>query len=147
MDWYYYIAVALILSELVLLLHALKSYRYAISKYRRRRSSYQPCTSLIVPCKDLETNFSENITSFFEQDFDDYSLWFVVAERTDPAYSELDRLKAKLSAKSKAKNIQILIAGKAETCSQKLHNLLHCYKRIGNDVRILAFADSDIRVR
>jgi ceramide glucosyltransferase len=53
--------------------------------------------------------------------------------------------------------VQIFIAGKINerrasstehrTCSQKIHNLLHCYEKIGDDVEVLAFADSDARVR
>ena len=157
MVWYYYIALAAILSQLLFLFQTYNNYRYALSKYKRKRSSYRPRTALLVPCKGLDPNFQKNITSFFNQDYEDYLLWFVVADESDPAYTQLCKLKDQLSQNSKADDVQIFVAGKIDeqratsderrTCSQKIHNLLYCYERIGNDVEVLAFADSDICVR
>ena len=169
MDWYYYIALAAILSQLAFLYQCHRNYRYALVKYKKKRLAYRPRAVLIVPCKGLEPAFQENIASFFSQDYENYLLWFVVADKSDPAYDELCQLKNQLSQSSKAQDIQIFVAGhignskgaenigqKAETsnepgqrqsCSQKVHNLLYCYQRISDDVEILAFADSDICVR
>jgi ceramide glucosyltransferase len=147
MYWYYYIAVALILSQLLFIYHTVRNYLYAMTKYRRKRTLYRPRTVLIVPCKGLDSNFSQNITSFFTQDYENYLLWFVVADKTDPAYAPLCELKSRLSQTSKAEDVQVLVAGPAQSCSQKNHNLLYCYQRIGSDVEVLAFADSDICVR
>jgi cellulose synthase/poly-beta-1,6-N-acetylglucosamine synthase-like glycosyltransferase len=71
----------------------------------------------------------------------------VVADKADPAYAPLCELKNRLSQSSKADEVQVLVAGPAQSCSQKNHNLLYCYQRIGSDVEVLAFADSDICVR
>ena len=147
MDWYYYIALAAIISQLLFLLQTYNNYRYALAKYKKKRSWYRPGTVLIIPCKGLEAAFQENITSFFNQDYENYLLWFVVADESDPAYSELCKLKNQLSQASKARDVKIFIAGKGQSCSQKIHNLLHCYERIGDDIDILAFADSDACVR
>ncbi len=100
-----------------------------------------------MPCKGLDSAFKENITSFFNQDYENYLLWFVVADKADPAYARLCELKERLSQSSKADDIQVLVAGPAQSCSQKNHNLLYCCRRIGSDVEVLAFADSDICVR
>jgi len=147
MDWYYYIAPALILSQLLLSVLVYRNYRYALSKYRKNRSWYRPRTVLIVPCKGLDSAFEKNITSLFNQDYENYLLWFVVADTSDPAYDELCKLKNQLSQSSKALNVQVLAAGKGQSCSQKLHNLVYCYERIGDDVEVMAFADSDACVR
>ena len=80
MDWYYYIALVLILSQLLFLIHAYGNYRYALSKYKKTRSGYRPRTVLIVPCKGKDLAFQNNVTSFFNQDYEDYLLWFVVAD-------------------------------------------------------------------
>lgn len=40
-------------------------------------------------------------------------------------------------------NIIAIFAGYADSCSQKIHNLLYSYKNVPDDVEILAFADSD----
>ncbi len=157
MDWYYYIALVIILSQPLFLFQIYKNYRYALKKYQKKRSGYWPRTVLIVPCKGQDSAFEKNIVSFFNQDYENYLLWFVVADESDPAYGELCRLKGQLSRSSKAHDVQIFAAGKIikqrttsdeqRTCSQKLHNLLYCYERIGDDVEVLAFADSDICVR
>ena len=147
MDWYYYIALAAILSQLVFLIQMCGNYRYALAKYKKKRLSYRPRTALIVPCKGLDSAFQENITSFFNQDYENYLLWFVVADKEDPVYARLCELKDRLSRSSKADEVLVLVAGFAQSCSQKIHNLLYCCQRIGSDVEVLAFADSDICVR
>ena len=147
MDWYYYIALAAILSQLIFLIQMCRNYRYALARYKKKRLSYRPRTVLIVPCKGLDSAFQENISSFFNQDYENYLLRFVVADEADPAYARLCKLKNHLSQSSKADDVQVLVAGQAQSCSQKIHNLLYCYERLGSDVEVLAFADSDICVR
>jgi ceramide glucosyltransferase len=145
MELYYYLILILIASQAVSLLAAYGNYRYALKKYKKPRW-YSPKTVVIVPCKGLDSSFEKNITSFFRQDYDNYLLWFVVAQASDPAYRELCGLKEQLAGTAKALDIQIFIAGTASMCSQKNHNLLYCYQRIGSDIDVLAFADSDICV-
>ena len=147
MDWYYYIALAAIVSQLIFLFHTQNNYRYAVKKYKRERSWYRPRTVLIVPCRGLDSAFQQNINSFFEQDYENYLLWFVVGDESDPAYGELCQFKNRLSKSSKAQDVQVFVAGHGKTCSQKIHNLLYCYEKISDDIDVLAFADSDICVR
>ena len=145
MDWYYYIVLAAIVSQLLFLVQAYNNHRYALKKYRKKRW-YRPQTVLIIPCKGLDSAFQENIASFFHQDYENYSLWFVVAEESDPAYAELRRIRKRIGKDSNAREVKILVAGHGQSCSQKNHNLLYCYERIGDDIDVLAFADSDICV-
>ena len=147
MDWYYYIALAAVVSQLIFLFQTYRNCRYALKKYKRKRSWYRPRVVLIIPCKGLDSAFRENITSFFNLDYENYLLWFVVAEESDPAYSVLCDLKKQLEADSKAQDVQVFVAGYGQSCSQKIHNLLYCYEKIGDDIEIMAFADSDICVR
>ena len=92
MEWYYYIVLAAIASQLVFLCQSFSTYRYALKKYKKKRW-YRPQTVLIIPCKGLDSAFRENISSFFHQDYENYLLWFVVADESDPAYSELCKIK------------------------------------------------------
>ncbi len=144
MDWYFYIAIAAIVSQLVFLLQTYNNFRYALAKYKKKRLWHKLQVALIVPCKGLDSDFQKNVASFFNQDYENYRLWFVVADQSDPAYNELCKLKDQLSQTCKAREVQIFIAGQAKSCSQKIHNLLYCYQRISDDIDILAFADSDI---
>jgi len=158
MTLYYYIAWLLIIAQLVFMYHAGRNYRYALKKYKKNRQACQPRTVLIVPCKGRDTNFEQNIASFFNLDYNNYLLWFVVEDTSDPSYDALCSLKKKLRQNSKAIDIQILVAGKivpqnnspqngnikAYSCGQKTNNMLYCYHRIPQDIEIMAFADSDI---
>ncbi len=147
MDLYYYIALAAIASQLLLLVQTYRNYRFALHKHKRDQFWYKPPTVLIVPCKGLDSAFEENISSFYRQDYEDYLLWFVVGEESDPAYGELCRLRDRLGPDSKARDVQVFIAGPGQSRSQKIHNLLHCYERIPDDIEVMAFADSDTCVR
>jgi cellulose synthase/poly-beta-1,6-N-acetylglucosamine synthase-like glycosyltransferase len=147
MDWYYYIAAIVILLQFIFLGQMYGNFRYALKKYRKERSGYRPRTVLIVPCKGLDSAFAENISSLFNQDYDNYLLWFVVADKSDPAYVKLCELKEKLGMSSRAEEVQILVAGQAKSCGQKVHNLLYCYEKIDSDIEVMAFADSDVCMR
>lgn len=147
MDWYFYIVLVIILLQLLFLVQIRNNYNYMLKKYKKKRSSYRPRTALFVPCKGKDLNFEKNITSFFHQDYENYLLWFVVADKSDPAYETLCDLKNRLGKSSKAFDVQVLVAGQAKTCSQKIHNLLHCYEKISDDIEVLAFADSDACIR
>lgn len=143
MGWYYYLALVLILSQLLFIVQVYRNYRYALNKYKRKRSGYRPRTALIIPCKGLDSDFDRNIASFFNQDYENYLLWFVVADESDQAYGPLCRLKDEIGQGSKARDVRIWVAGQGQSCSQKIHNLLYCCQRITEDVEVLVFADSD----
>jgi len=147
MGWYFYIAWAAILAQLLYLYNAARNYNYALSRYTgRRRSSYQPRAVLIVPCKGLDARFQLNTGSLFGQDYDQYRLFFVVEDSSDPAYAALCRAKETFGRDSRAQDVQILIAGPSTSCSQKIHNLLYAIGRVPENTEILAFADSDVCV-
>jgi cellulose synthase/poly-beta-1,6-N-acetylglucosamine synthase-like glycosyltransferase len=143
MEWYHLISLVVVLPQLVFTFQVLNNYRYALRESRKERSVYSPKTVMIVPCKGLDTNFRDNIRSFLLQDYDNFLLWFVVAEEADPAYSVLCELQQEYAADSKAHDIRILIAGAAQGGGQKVHNMLHAYHQIDASIEVLAFADAD----
>ena len=147
--WHYYdyIAALMIVSQLLFLFQTYRNYRYAIKKSVRKHTGYQPRTLLTVPCKGIDNAFEENITSFFNLDYGNYYLCFVVEDATDPAYEKLCRLKDELAAASKALDVRVIVAGRAAGCSQKIHNLLHSCRSAPDDVEVFAFADSDACLR
>ena len=100
--FYYWLGTAVIIIQFFSVLLVLRNGLYSLSKYRKVRSWYRPKTVLIVPCKGIDLDFEKNITSFFEQDFNNYLLWFVVESEDDPAYETLHRLKNSLGPQSPA---------------------------------------------
>ncbi len=126
-----------------------RNFRYVSSKHKRPRQWYRPRTVLIVPCKGYDLDFEKNIASFYNQDYENYLLWFVVADKSDPAFNRLCELKEEFGLNSKAEDIQIMVAGHSQTCGQKNYNLLYAYNKISDkdNIEIMAFADSDVCIR
>lgn len=147
MGIFFYIAVALIISQLFVIWLMRKNFKYALSQPWGHRDPYTPKTLLTVPCKGIDNRFQANITSLILQNYPDFKINFVVEDTSDPAYKALSDLKVSLAEKTKATNINILISGQASGCSQKIHNLLYSYNNCPPDIEILAFADSDICVK
>jgi len=147
MVWYVYIAWGAIVTQLLFLLQTFNNCRYALSKYNKKRPWHKLRTVLIIPCRGLDADFEKNISSFYKLDYDNYRLWFVVSDVADAAYEKLQQLKTEWSGRTKARDVRILVAGPAQSSSQKIHNLLYAYRQIPDDTDVLAFADSDICVR
>ena len=125
----------------------LSNYHYIAAKLTRPRPAWhRPRTALIIPCKGIDARFAANMRSFFEQDYENYHLIFVVEDQSDPAYQELIALKGTLMSQSRALDVQVLVAGHSQCSSQKIHNLLHALDHLPADSEILAFADSDVCV-
>jgi len=143
MTWYYYIVFAALFLQGLFLVQVISNYRYALKQNKKRRPDKGAQTALIVPCKGLEAAFKKNITAFYQQNYQDYHLYFVVADESDPAYEKLLELKENLASGSNAKQVNILVAGHGSSCSQKIHNLLYCCRMLPDDIEVIAFADSD----
>jgi ceramide glucosyltransferase len=99
-----------------------------------RRYDYCRIT-VFCPCKGIDHGFDENIRSILDQDHPNFSVQFIVDSADDPAYQELRNLGA----------LNILIAGKASDCGQKVHNILEATRNGENAAEIYAFCDSDAR--
>ncbi len=136
-------AAILIFMELLFTLQVINNYRYAVRKAARVRETYRPRCLLVVPCKGTEETFDRNIRSFFEQDYRPYRLCFVVESEDDPAMAHLARLRAAFAPASMADEVRILVAGRAQGRSQKIHNLLHAVRQAPPDVEAFVFADAD----
>ncbi|MEN8126930.1 MAG: glycosyltransferase family 2 protein [Planctomycetota bacterium] len=138
-----YILFAAVVAQVLFTIQVVCNHHYAVKKSDCERSSYRPRCVLIVPCKGLDEAFDKNIKSFFCQAYEEYRLFFVVEDQSDPAYNRLKGLITCDESISKAKTAEILVAGPTESCSQKLHNLLFAYRKIPKGTDALVFADSD----
>ena len=145
MFWHIYTPVAIlaILFQLLFLWQSRRNYYYALKKSSKQHSNLRQSVLLTVPCKGIDHSFERDITSIFMLDYENFVLHFVVEDVSDPAWETLCRLKEELAASSKAKEVSILVAGKAAGCSQKIHNLLHSCRNAPEGIEIFAFADSD----
>ena len=141
MSYYYLATVLIVLVQAVLLLEGYRHLMFMVRKYRPKRSSYRPTVALISPCKGIDTTFERNIGSLFALDYPSYTIYFVVESKSDPAYERLSQLIA--SRAGQGVQAKLLVAGKSQGRSQKVHNLLAACAAVGEEVEVLAFVDSD----
>jgi ceramide glucosyltransferase len=145
MDWYWPIACAALVAQLLVVYYAISNYHYAVVKLQKKKPLvYRPRTAVIIPCKGVDSHFAANIRSFFEQDYEAYHLLFVVEDESDPAYPALHTLLQE--ELKKGRTGQILVAGIAQASGQKIRNLLYAVDRVPPETEVLAFADADICV-
>jgi cellulose synthase/poly-beta-1,6-N-acetylglucosamine synthase-like glycosyltransferase len=99
------------------------------------RTSEFSAVTVFCPCKGIDQGFTENIRSILDQDHPNFHVQFIVDSPGDPAYPELRNIGVS----------NILIAGKAIDCGQKVHNLLKAVSHPDNAAEVYAFCDSDAR--
>ena len=96
---------------------------------------------IIIPCKGVESGLRENLTAFLQQDHPNYEVFFVIERQSDPAA----KLIYNLIEENRCVKTRVIIAGRAENCGQKVHNLRMATKQLSNEIDVLVFADSDAK--
>ena len=96
---------------------------------------------VIVPCRGLDQGFEKNMEALFRLEYPDFRLIFVVDSKSDPAVAKLESLQQQHPGTT----TEILIAGPARDCGQKVHNLRFAVDHLPLQTRSLVLADSDIR--
>ena len=143
-----YLAVAVcgLVISVALSLQAWEYHRFA-----RRRFGVRPDrqnrgrAAVFVPCKGNDIDLENNLLALLEQDYADYEVVFVVESADDPACAVIKGLPGRMTVRRGGVSARLVVAGKAEDCGQKVHNLLRATANLHPDVKFLAFADSDAR--
>jgi len=143
MLFYYIFAVVILLVQLGVFVEAWRHVVYTARTYKPRPSEYKPKVALICPCKGLDTTFERNIKSLFEQDYPDYQLYLVVESQSDQAYEKLCGIIEQQRQSGGFSGASLVVAGLAESCGQKVHNLLAVCRQLPADIEVMAFVDSD----
>lgn len=130
-----------LLQALLLWLWTYENTRYFRSRLRSRPADeFTPRVHLFMPCKGCEPRFVETVRGMLAQDYPAYRTTFVVESPSDPAYGELTRL----VRESACASAEVIVAGAAHECGQKVHNLLVATDRLDALAQVVVFADSDI---
>jgi len=103
--------------------------------------AYRPKVGLLVPVQELGPEFTHHAESLLALDYPDYTVVFGVADSDDPAYDVLRRLCA-----LHPKRCRVVLAGAPTTCSDRIHNLLACYRETAADAEVLVMVDADVEV-
>lgn len=130
----------------VLIYFSYKSFRGGIDyldffkqELAKPKSGFTPLTTVIAPCRGLEENLEANLNALFLQDFPDYEVIFAVDSETDEAVPVIEKVI------QKSPTAKIIVAGKAENESQKVHNLREAVRHVSAESKIFVFVDSDAR--
>ncbi len=121
-------------------------------------SNYTPFCSIIVPCRGLDEDLHENLVALFRQDFPRYEIVFVVDDERDEAVSIIRHLMSeplaaandltrRKSTYSLPRTVltKLVIAGKAISESQKVHNLRQAVLEVSETSEAFVLVDSDAR--
>ncbi len=135
---------AAIVTSVLLGLHTWEHRRYVRSCFRdaaRHRPTGR--AEVFAPCKGNDLDLAGNLHALFHQDYPDYDLTFIVESPDDPACIPVRRL---ISEHPRVR-ARLVIAGVADNCGQKVHNLIHATGLVGPEVEYLVFVDSDAQPR
>ena len=133
MIWTELLAAIAILQGIVSLIDGIRSARY-MRTFRPRRERRERIT-VFCPCKGRDPEFEKNIRSILDQDYSNFEVNFIVESDDDPACATLRNLGVR----------NILVAGLATECGQKVHNLAYAVNRVTPAPGIFVFCDSDAR--
>jgi len=131
------VVVALGILNLVLSLSSLRDARRKQVRTAIPAARNNPTVTLFIPCCGDEEGLGDNLEAIAGQDFSSLSLVFVVKSGDDGAVPVIERVRQRYGG-------ELVIAGEASGCSQKVHNLLRALDREPSST-ILAFTDSDGR--
>jgi ceramide glucosyltransferase len=106
------------------------------------KSAFAPFISVIVPCRGLDEDLEKNLSALFEQDFPAYEVIFVTGDEKDEALEIIEKVSRKGAERAKSK---LVIAGKSEGESQKVHNLREAVLNVSAESEAFVFVDSDAR--
>lgn len=133
----------------VLVFLSYKSFRGGIDYlnfFRREiakpKTDFAPFVSIIVPCRGLDNGLEKNLSAIFEQDFPAYEVIFVTGEETDESIKIIEEVSRKGAKSAKSK---LVISGKTNGESQKVHNLRAAVLQVSDESKIFVFVDSDAR--
>src|SRR5438552_14140560 len=101
----------------------------------RLRANRHDSVVVFCPCKGVDHDFEKNIRSLLKQDYPAFTVKFVVESEGDAAHAALTGMGIH----------EILVAGRASDCGQKVHNLSYAVRHAGGSADIYVFCDSDAR--
>jgi cellulose synthase/poly-beta-1,6-N-acetylglucosamine synthase-like glycosyltransferase len=127
------LAVLAIVQGILLLIDGMRNARH-MRTFRPRRGNREPVL-VFCPCKGTDPEFESNIRSILEQDYPNHETVFIVETEDDPAYKVLREMEAG----------NIVVAGRAMDCGQKVHNLAYAVRHVQSSAQIYVFCDSDAR--
>jgi ceramide glucosyltransferase len=130
---------------------------YFKSELAKPVPDFAPMVSVFAPCRGLDEDLEANLAALLRQDFPRYEVIFVVDSKTDAAVPVIEKLihhkdtenTKKLNNKALCAlclcGVKLVVAGKADGESQKVHNLREAVLHASRESEVFVFVDSDAR--
>ena len=115
---------------------AIRFRKFLLSRLKPMDLQESPKVALLVPCKGVDPNLKENIQSWLDQNYPNFEVFVVVESESDGAVPLL----------KECESLKLFVAGNAEDCGQKIHNLAFVIQKLPEEFEVLVFADSDGRL-
>jgi glycosyltransferase involved in cell wall biosynthesis len=139
---FYFFAAVLILLSYKSFRGGMAYLRFFKSELARPHSGYNPFVTVIAPCRGLDEGVEHNLQALVEQEYSEYEVIFVVADKDDPAIAVisglLNRGKGQISTR-------LIVAQKAINSGQKVENLREAVLHANERSQGFVFVDSDAR--
>ncbi len=107
---------------------------------------YTPFASIIAPVRGLDDGLRDNLAALFCQDYPSYEIIFVTDSAEDPSLVVVEEMRATFKGRNGV-SARVIVAGAAQACGQKVHNLCVAAGEIDPASVVLAFVDSDARAQ
>ena len=143
---YYFFAALLVLQAVISLQGGARYLSYIRRETNRERPEFTPYVSVISPCRGIDQGLHENLAALFRQEYPAYEIIFVTDRSDDPALTIIEEARREFE-ESSGVAVQIVIAGEATECGQKVHNLAAAIRQTDPESEVFVFVDSDARPR
>jgi len=137
-------AVGALVQAFLMVLQSWENRRFARNRMRELHAP-QPKGEAVIfaPCKGVDVGLEQNLGTLMTQDYDNYSVTFIVGAEHDPACPLIRRVMAQYPRVRS----RLVVAGDATDSGQKVHNLRVATADLPPSVDYLVFVDSDARPR
>jgi cellulose synthase/poly-beta-1,6-N-acetylglucosamine synthase-like glycosyltransferase len=139
---FFYVFIFLLLLQTLISLRGGRDY---LAYFRReldaRRPNYAPFATIFAPCRGLDQGLSENLAALLRLDYPRYEVVFITDSANDACVAVIEQARREFPDTPS----QLIIAGAARDCGQKVHNLREAIPRADTASEVFVFADSDAR--
>ena len=141
---FYFFAAISIWLGLVSLRSGVRFVRYLQTELAGQHEHFTPFVTVFMPMRGVDDGLRENVAAIFRQDYPSFEIIFVVDRSDDPALAVVENARRSFTA-AVGPAMQVVVAGAANDCGQKVHNLSAAIRHAHRDSEVFVFVDSDAR--
>jgi ceramide glucosyltransferase len=142
---FYVLAAISIYLGVLSLRNGVRFIRYLQAELAKEYPEYEPFVTVFLPLRGADHELEKNITALFAQTYPNYEVIFVSDDANDFAWGIVENARRSFTRES-GPTMQIVVAGRAYDCGQKVHNLTVAIEQAHSESETFAFVDSDARV-